>query len=119
MANCILIFCLICPASVFGLQCYENQDSTTTNCIGRNNEVVAGIADAVAGIWDLAVNIGNVLENEITGLEWIKRISEHIKQITGGKVDLEKRESNSQWVQTVLGRLDFNLARHCWVTYSK
>ena len=74
---------------------------------------------AVAGIWDLAVNIGNVLENEITGTDWIKRISEHIKQITAGKVDLENRESNSQWVQTVLGKLDFNLARHCWVTYSK
>ena len=74
---------------------------------------------AVAGIWDLAVNIGNVLENEITGTDWIKRISEHIKQITGGKVDLEKRESKSQLVQTELSKLDFNLARHCWVTYSK
>jgi len=119
MENYILLFCLICLPSVFGLQCYQNQDSTPTNCIERNNEVVAGIADAVAGIWDLAVNIGNVLENEITGTDWIKRISEHIKQITAGKVDLENRESNSQWVQTVLGKLDFNLARHCWVTYSR
>ena len=69
----------------------------------------------VAGIWDLA----NHLENQISGTDWIKRISEHIKQITGGRVDLENRESNSKWVKTVLGKLDFNLGRHCWVTYSK
>ena len=69
----------------------------------------------VAGIWDLA----NHLENAISGTDWIKRISEHIKQITGGKVDLDNRESNSQWVKMVLGKLDFNLGRHCWVTYSE
>jgi len=115
MANYILLLCLVCPPSVFALQCYENEAITATNCLERENDVAAGIADVVAGIWDLA----NHLENQISGTDWIKRISEHIKQITGGRVDLENRESNSKWVKTVLGKLDFNLGRHCWVTYSR
>ena len=28
------------------------------------------------------------------------------------------RESNSQWVQNILQKMNFNLASHCWVTFS-
>ena len=85
--NLFLVFFLLCTPSVFTLQCYENQKSLPTNCQEKNNEVVQGIADvcllnilscvfslntnalmfdqAVAGIWDLAVNIGKTIENEV------------------------------------------------------
>ena len=29
------------------------------------------------------------------------------------------RESNSQWVQNILQKMNFNLASHCWVTFSQ
>ena len=85
--NLFLVFFLLCTPSVFTLKCYENQKSAPTNCQEKNNEVVQGIADvrfpnilscvfslitnalmfdqAVAGIWDLAVNIGKTIENEV------------------------------------------------------
>ena len=85
--NLFLVFFLLCTPTVFTLQCYENQKSAPTNCQEKNNEVVQGIADvcflnilscvfsfitnalmfdqAVAGIWDLAVNIGKTIENEV------------------------------------------------------
>jgi len=117
--NLFLVFFLLCTPSVFTLQCYENQKSAPTNCQKKNNEVVQGIADAVAGIWDLAVNIGKTIENEVSGTNWIKNIGDQIKQITGGKIDLENRESNSQWVQNILQKMNFNLASHCWVTFKR
>ena len=85
--NLFFVFVLLCTPTVFTLQCYENQKSAPTNCQEKNNEVVQGIADvsfpnilscvfsfitnalmfdqAVAGIWDLAVNIGKTIENEV------------------------------------------------------
>ena len=45
MANYILLLCLVCPPSVFALQCYENEAITATNCLERENDVAAGIAD--------------------------------------------------------------------------
>jgi len=124
VAQLLILAAFVAPLPTRAMECFtgnpesvQSREVTTACDDGRDfvaNTVVFGLNMAKLG---LGIILPLINPQAAVSLSWIDQIGTNILARTG--IDLTGQKEQTEWVKKVLGLVDFNMAKVCWVSFDR